>query len=167
MGHTLEAGSKGQPVYNDTPQTVADLQASVDYAALVGTRRTGTTAQREAATGSVPDETEWFDSTLGWSFVKRAGAWVSQRRPVGGNASVDTDVDGFVTITHNFGTVANWVMVTPRAHESIDANSRMFRPVLWGLPTANTFRVRFLREDDNSWVSGAQQVRFSWVVGIN
>lgn len=167
MGHTLEAGSKGQPVYDNRPTTTDDLQAAVDYAALVGTRRSGTTAQREAATVSVPNETEWFDSTLGWSFVKRAGAWVSQRRTVGDDTATDTTSQGFVTVTHNFGTVPDWTQITYRAHESTDVNSRLFEPVLWGFATATTFQVRFLRRDTNNWLDNAQQVRFSWAVGIN
>jgi len=50
MGFAL-TGTNGQPVYNTTPQTVLDLQAAADYAALVGNTKKGTTTQMNALTG--------------------------------------------------------------------------------------------------------------------
>jgi hypothetical protein len=77
MGYTAGGGAKGQPLFNDTPQTVADLQAAVAYAAKVGNRREGTTAERNAASGSdLWEGLEWADTTDGRTYKLIDGGWV-------------------------------------------------------------------------------------------
>lgn len=57
-------GVRSQPVYNASPATVPDFQAAVDYAAKVGNRMAGTTAERNAFESSGWEGLEWDDTTL-------------------------------------------------------------------------------------------------------
>jgi len=58
MGHSLSP--TGKPLYNSTPETVADLQAAVDFAELTGGILKGTAAQRGNLTTA-----QW---PVGWLF---------------------------------------------------------------------------------------------------
>lgn len=69
MGYTPDVSSKGGPVFNAEPNTVGDFNANREYAELVGNRKIGTTAERDAATGNkVWQGLEWFDTDLKRTF---------------------------------------------------------------------------------------------------
>jgi len=71
--------------------------------------------------------------------------------------------DGFFTVNHGLPSRPRFVQVTigPVNGES-DALGRLFTAVLWDFPSANTFRIRFRREDTNQYVADQQAVRFQW-----
>lgn len=76
-------GPKNQPRFDATkpPDLGVDETLVSEFAALVGNRKVGTTAERNAATTAssgkeVWDGLEWEDTTLGICVVRRAGSWV-------------------------------------------------------------------------------------------
>jgi hypothetical protein len=76
MGYTDGGSPHGGPVFNSTPQTVADLNKGREFTEEVGNHKTGTTAQRDAATGSkVWDGLFWSDTTDGNTYEYRNGGW--------------------------------------------------------------------------------------------
>lgn len=76
MGFTLDASRK--PVYTNTPQTVADLQADADFTAEMANYRVGTDAARVALTGyALREGLYWWstDTNILW-FRNDTPAWV-------------------------------------------------------------------------------------------
>lgn len=73
-------GEKGQPQYagSGVPQDAADLTEVAAYAALVGNRKAGTTAERNQALadGETWDGLEWYDLTDGNLYLFQAGSWL-------------------------------------------------------------------------------------------
>ncbi|PCN47017.1 hypothetical protein Csp2054_14335 [Curtobacterium sp. 'Ferrero'] len=73
-------GEKGQPQYagSGVPQDAADLTEVAAYAALVGNRKVGTTADRNQALadGDVWDGLEWYDTTDGGLYLLQSGSWL-------------------------------------------------------------------------------------------
>lgn len=73
-------GEKGQPQYagSGVPQDAADLTEVAAYAALVGNRKVGPTADRNQALadGDVWDGLEWYDTTDGGLYLLQSGSWV-------------------------------------------------------------------------------------------
>lgn len=71
---------KNEPQYAGTgaPADAADLTEVAAYAALVGNRKVGTTAQRTATTGTAEawDGLLWGDTTDGFEYKYKSGAWV-------------------------------------------------------------------------------------------
>jgi hypothetical protein len=68
MGNTLTS-PKGGPLYNNTPQTVADLQAAITFIEKMGNHRADTTTARNAASGiDVFDGLLWDDTTDGFTY---------------------------------------------------------------------------------------------------
>lgn len=73
-------GTKNNPQFLDggAPDLATDANLISAYAAKVGNRRTGTTAERNAATGKdVWEGLEWFDTTLRRIFLYLNGSWVA------------------------------------------------------------------------------------------
>jgi hypothetical protein len=79
------SGPKNEPQYAGTgaPADAADLSEIATYAALVGNRKTGTTAQRNAATGTSAawEGLLWGDTTDGYEYRYTSGAWVGGTTP--------------------------------------------------------------------------------------
>ena len=72
-------GPKGQPQFSGlgAPDMAVDPGLVADYAALVGNRKVGTTAQRLALTGvEVWEELAFGDTSLGIEFTRIGGAWI-------------------------------------------------------------------------------------------
>jgi len=83
------------------PDLAVDSNAIATYAAKVGNRRAGTTAERIAATGlDVWEGLEWFDTTLRYSFLYLSGGWVSV-----GPSGVVTALAGFVVASDTSLTI--------------------------------------------------------------
>lgn len=79
MGFTKDSSDK--PLYNnDITDPVGQFQAAVDYAQLVGTRRKGTTAQREVARTKLQDGDEFFDTTEQQAYIKQGTGYVALGR---------------------------------------------------------------------------------------
>lgn len=77
MGFTAGGSPKGGPLFNATPQTVADLNAGRAFTEKVGNRRVGTTTERNAATGTeVWEGLEWADTTEDRVYIYLDGGWV-------------------------------------------------------------------------------------------
>ncbi|WP_152970154.1 hypothetical protein [Frigoribacterium sp. RIT-PI-h] len=72
------SGSKNQPQFLDggAPDLATDSNLVSDYAAKVGNRRVGTTAERNAATGKdVWEGLEWHDTTTNKVYSRIGGSW--------------------------------------------------------------------------------------------
>ena len=107
MGFTLN--SKRKPVFSATPtQTVADLQAAVDFADLVGGLLKGTASERELLTSG--------ELTPGWVFVEtdtgRVLLWLSS---------------GWVAIAAAPTKVGTSVIPTPGASMTLTSNQLFTR----------------------------------------
>lgn len=101
----------------------------------------------------------------GVSYTARGSAtnaqWLPGRRTSSGVFYGVVEAAGTTRINHGLGLVPSAVQITPMNHPSNDANSRLFRPVLWGDPDATVFGVRAVDERSNDWAS-RQQLRFAW-----
>jgi|GEM_PF-4618468 len=78
MAASATKGPKGQPRFpaNEAPDMGVDEEILADYAAKVGNRRVGTTAERNAATGSdLWEGLIWGDTTDKLEYRRTAGAW--------------------------------------------------------------------------------------------
>jgi hypothetical protein len=77
MGFTESTTTtKGQPLYNTDPQTRADLQKSVEFAAEIGNRKVGTAADRDALSGNkVWDGLSFWATDERKEWVRDGGAW--------------------------------------------------------------------------------------------
>lgn len=72
-------GDKGQPYFASSGAPAIDVDPGLiaDYAAKVGNRRAGATAERNAATGKdVWDQLHWGDTTDGLEYVRFGSSWV-------------------------------------------------------------------------------------------
>lgn len=79
MGFTPGGSPKGGPLFNNTPQTVADLNGGRAFTELVGNRKIGSSTERGALTGSnVWEGLEFWDTTLKAAFIYQSGGWVHQ-----------------------------------------------------------------------------------------
>lgn len=114
------SGSQNQPQYSSTgvPADAADLSELGNYAALVGNRKTGTTSQRNTATGAdVWEGLLWGDTTDKKEYKYTSGGWV-YAAPVQwfGQVSVTLNATNGVTQVVNFPaglfTVAPLVFAT-------------------------------------------------------
>lgn len=79
MGYTNGAGPEGSPQFNNTPQTVADLNRERDLIVERGNSRKGTASQRTALT--VVNGQSFMDSTDSNLYAGIGGSWV----PIAGN----------------------------------------------------------------------------------
>jgi hypothetical protein len=77
MGYTESTTtSKGQPLYNTSPQTRADLQKAVDFAAEIGNRKIGTASDRDALSGNkVWEGLEFYATDERKAYVRDGGLW--------------------------------------------------------------------------------------------
>jgi len=78
MAASATKGPKGQPRFpaTDAPDLGVDEEIVADYAAKVGNRRVGTTAERNAAAGAdLWEGLEWYDTTLKKTFWNISGVW--------------------------------------------------------------------------------------------
>ena len=96
MAASATKGPKGQPRFpaTDAPDLGVDEEIVADYAAKVGNRRVGTTAERDlaASSGDVWEGLLWGDTTTGLEYKRVGGAWVTA---IAGNFGAD----GNMTIT--------------------------------------------------------------------
>ena len=103
MAASATKGPKGQPRFPATepPDLGVDEEIVADYAALVGNRKSGTTAQRNlaASLGEVWPGLEWGDTTDGFDYGYTAsGGWSRKIASVMPGIIVQT---GHVTVTTN------------------------------------------------------------------
>jgi hypothetical protein len=67
---------KGGPVFNANPETVSDLNKARKFTEKMGNHRTGTTNERDTATGNeVFDALMWGDTTDGCTYEYRNGGF--------------------------------------------------------------------------------------------
>jgi hypothetical protein len=164
-------GPHGEPEFKDgdAPDVALNPTQVGKYAALVGNRRVGTTAQRNAAltedpTLSTPGSwngLEWWDTTLKRAFILVDGGWAAELHR-GGSFFDVVAADGTTQVSHGLGTTPTDVQITRQSHPSNDQISRYFQPVLFGMPSATRFNVRLLDSRTQGWADGQQTVRFSW-----
>lgn len=103
------SGAKGQPQFLDggAPDLATDSNILADYAAKVGNRRVGTTAERNAAAGKdVWEGLEWDDTTTKKVYRRIAGSWVQTKLfytgPRGTTAGAITPPDSALIIQQFF-----------------------------------------------------------------
>lgn len=91
-------GAQNQPLFSETgaPQIGTDLSLISNYAAEVGNRKVGTTAQRNALTGA----DRWtglafWDTTLNYEFIWDGSAWA-------GTPTYISDASGSITMFTNW-----------------------------------------------------------------
>lgn len=154
--------STGKPLFRDSdaPDVKQDPQEAADFAAEVGNMIVGTTAylanyqyQREGLEG--------YDTTLKAKMRCDGDGW-HRIEPRRGQWSGDTDNQGLVTIEHGLGYTPTNIQISNGPVAGFpEANTRLFTPTIWDRGPAS-FRVRYRREDDNTWVNGAQVVAFQW-----
>lgn len=168
-------GPRGEPEFKDgdAPDVALNPTQAAKYAALVGNRRIGTTAQRNAAltesvsltTPGVWEGLKWLDTNEKAEYtLLDSGTGLGWRRQTMMSSGVflgAVNSAGNTAIAHGLPGAPS-VQITQMQHPSLDANSRFFETILWNDPTATTFRVRNIDRRDNSW-AGDQQVRFSWL----
>lgn len=97
-------GTKNEPIFfaNGSPEVDVDPTAVAAYAAKVGNRRVGTTAERTAATGKdVWEGLEWFDTDLDEVFIYLSGGWTEWAHDWKAYTSTPTNVSGG-TLTGRF-----------------------------------------------------------------
>jgi hypothetical protein len=113
-------GAKNQPYFSATGAPEIDVDPGVvsDYAAKVGNRRVGTTAERNAATGKdVWPGLEWYDTTEDAAYVRTSSStWARLFRrghfPYAMAAGAGSNpASAYTTVTFPVGrfTVVPWV----------------------------------------------------------
>lgn len=152
-----------------------DLTLLAELATILGTRRVGTTDERNGleAKWKFPG-LEFFDTTEQltyiWMDLGTGAGWQRKRMTRGGHFGGDSggtvNADGSTAIGHGGTTPPDAVVLTNMNHGSNDANSRLFTTLLWQRPGNTTFRVRNVDNRDNTWAA-AQQVRFEWIAVWN
>ncbi len=125
-------GPQNQPRFdiNDDPDFAADPTAVSDYAAIVGNRKKGTAAQRQALSGSdVWAGLEFYETDTGFTFLYTGTAWINMQFayfstlagsvPDGGpfQAGTVTPISG-KTIGGGFATLSsNKITLSPGAYD--------------------------------------------------
>ena len=149
-------GNRGQPKFpaNEAPELGVDEEAVSNYASVVGTRRVGTTAERNALvspelfTGLL-----WGDTVLGYDLRYTGSAW---KRVGSSNVQFvgSTNVNGIIYVTHNFGSAPTKAQVTLQ-HGTNEALSLILDPIIWDTTAewATQVGVRFRRHDTNAWAA--------------
>jgi len=146
-------GTRGQPKFPATegPDLGVDEEILADYTAAVGTRRVGTTAERDALvspelfTGLL-----WGDNTLGYDLRYTGTAW-KRVGPRGFAFAASTGVDGRVTLTHGYGSTPTWAQVSAlNPGAATDEPARILDYIVWEI-TATTVVLRARRLDDRQW----------------
>jgi hypothetical protein len=105
-------GPRGGPRFLDggAPDLAVDSNALSSYAELVGNRKVGTTAERNAAkTATNPvavwEGLSWYDTTLRQEFLYQSGNWEAQG--VAGVLSSGTQAVGSIGNTSTIGTISS------------------------------------------------------------
>ena len=149
-------GTRGGPQFSDldTPDVAGNASEAVRFTEAVGTRRVGTTAERNALvspelfTGLL-----WGDNTLGYDLRYTGSAW--KRVGVSGVQFVgNTDANGIIKVTHNFGSVPVWAQVTLQNGAS-ETLALILDPIIWDSAAtwATQISVRYRRNDTNGWAT--------------
>jgi hypothetical protein len=109
-------GTKNQPQFadGDAPDVALNPSQVADYAAKVGNRRVGTTAERVAATGKdVWEGLVWGDTTLGVDFRYKSGAWLQLSPAFAMAAGAGSNANGaYATVNFPAGRFTQIPLVT-------------------------------------------------------
>jgi hypothetical protein len=156
-------GSKNQPRFLATgaPETAVDLNTIGDYAAKVGNRKVGTTAERNAATGKdVWEGLLWGDTSEGREYRRTGGSWVRfSHRTTGGSVSEPTNGIGTVTVNHSLGATPAWV-----SHiDTLGGSAPYTRKVM--ISAKNATQIQFVVGNNGAPMAN-NQVAFEWSAGI-
>ncbi|UCR89240.1 hypothetical protein [Mycetocola spongiae] len=139
------------------PDMGADETLVAAFAAEVGTRRIGTTAERQAVKFRRPGML-FFDTSEWQEYIFRDGAWKAVRPSETKRYSSATNAQGVVVTTHSLGKLPSGAQVTI-AHGSSETVTLLASAVIWEL-TDSAAQVRFRRADQpNTWFAG-QPVSF-------
>ena len=158
------SGPKNQPYFaaNGAPEIDVDPGLVADYAAKVGNRRVGTTAERNAAAGKdLWESLIWGDTSDGNEYKRTGSAWIRQSAPVAmaaGRSQIVTPAGSGSSVTVNLP--AGSFSVPPIITVSMGADSEyMSNRVLsvWS-KTATSFVVGL----SNSGAADAT-VDFEWI----
>jgi len=154
-------GNRGQPTFptNEAPDLGVDEEAVSNFAAVVGTRRVGTTAERNALIA--PElfvGLAWGDTTDGAEHKYLSGGW-KRLSPTRGIATFTTDAAGLGAISHGLGTTPVAVSLTP-AHTT-DAVASVFKPVAGAL-SGSSIQVVCFRSDTSARLA-TTSVQVHWV----
>tara|TARA_R110002020_G_scaffold48774_5_gene139042 strand:+ start:4288 stop:4788 length:501 start_codon:yes stop_codon:yes gene_type:complete len=152
----------GHPIFAESlaPQFGADLTQVGEYAATVGTRIVGSTAERDAwdSAGWSRPGLRWYDTTTNRESLRVSGGWVL----LGGVVTANTDTSGLVTVAHSLGFEPAGVQLTYGPANGLSGpNTILFDIRLWD-KSSTQFRARFRRWDTDDWIDDAQNVRFTW-----
>jgi len=146
-------GTRGQPTFpaNEGPELGVDENTVSDFAAAVGTRRVGTTAERNALIA--PElfvGLLWGDNTLGYDLRYTSTGW-KRVGPRGFAFAASTGVDGRITLTHGYGSTPTWAQVSAmNPGAGTDEPARILDYIVWEI-TATTVVLRARRLDDRQW----------------
>ena len=129
MAASSTRGPKGQPRFpaTDAPDLGVDEEIVADFAAAVGNRRVGTTAQRLALTGlDFYEGLAFGDTTLKAEFKVTNGVWKAIPNIQSEERTATTSAGGDVTVTfpEAFTTIASIFIQDTNAGAGIG-------PVLW------------------------------------
>lgn len=103
-------------------------------------------------TWQAPDGTQAY--CLDSDKLYQSQSWVWRPlAPVGTQFAGSTNVNGILTIVHNFGSAPRWAQVT-MLNNGIDALSKIVSPIIWDTSFGPTnLQVRFRRSDTNDWAA--------------
>lgn len=101
-------GPKGQPRFLDggAPDLAVDSNVLGEYAALVGNRKVGTTAERNAALAAsnpvqVWEGLNWYDTTDGFEYQYLSSTWVVKLNDTGWQAIPTASIVGYTDVANS------------------------------------------------------------------
>lgn len=155
-------GPRGEPQYagSGVPQDAADLSEVAAFAASVGTRLVGTTAERTDAL-SDPDivlfeGVEWRDTTQKRTYVFEGGAWALHEN--GAILGTSTNSQGVIVVSHGLSATPKWITTANLQGGGGDATRSI------GVVSYDATSIRFVVWNNGSPLPG-NPVNFSWNAG--
>jgi hypothetical protein len=160
MAYSSLDPTTGAPVYldSDAPDPAVNPSQVAEYAAQVGTRLIGTTAQRTAYSYA-RDGLCWYDTTLDREYRHNGTGWVAQPIIKFGYVSAATDASGDVTVTHGLGAAPTGISVIMLSTGPVVPNQLVPQVNTVG---STTFKVRIQRVDAGMTAFGVNGVQFYW-----
>jgi hypothetical protein len=134
------------------PNGPLQINNVVDFAAQGWTFRIGTAAARAA----LPSDEKilgltWQDTDSGGRrYVWDGGAWSAKSWVWGTAYGANSDASGFLTVTHQLGTVPDWAQVSVRNTADDPLNKRV-SAIVWGNPTSTQVQLRFRNEETHDY----------------
>lgn len=154
-------GAKNEPQFSDSgaPDIGVDPSAVAEYAAKVGNRRVGSTAERLAATGAdLWQGLEWYDTTENRIYEYNSG-WVRLLRFNFGYFSGSSNGSGLITVSHGLPSTP----VVAFADDDYSTTDPTFPLRKVKRVTSSSTQIQFVLIGSTGSPLASNPVSFSWV----